>query len=173
MRETSLNRKTDTSLNKRTDTASAIIQSAPQIIYRAFLDPKAIALWRPPKGMKCHIYEFNPQEGGTFRMSFDYIDAHHEVAGKSSEHADIFHGRFLELVPDKRIVELVEFESGDPAFAGGMTITTTLVPVSGGTEVTFTAKNVPAGIQPEDHQKGMKSTLENLAEYTESAKRNA
>ena len=99
-------------------------------------------------------------------MSFDYTDTRHGVAGKTSEHADIFHGRFLELGPDKRIVELVEFESADPAFAGVMTITTTLVPVSEGTEVTFTAKNVPAGIRPEDHQKGMKSTLENLAHFT-------
>ena len=48
------------------------------------------------------MYEFNPQVGGTFRMSFDYTDAHHEVTGKTSEHADIFHGRFLELIPDKR-----------------------------------------------------------------------
>jgi uncharacterized protein YndB with AHSA1/START domain len=156
----------ETSVSKRTDTASAVIRSAPQIIYRAFLDPEAVALWRPPKGMKSHIYEFNPQVGGTFRMSFDYTDAHHEVPGKTSEHADIFHGRFIELVPDKRIVELVEFESGDPAFAGEMTITTTLVPVSGGTEVIFVAKNVPAGIRPDDHHKGMLSTLENLAEFT-------
>lgn len=44
---------------------------------------------RPPKGMKCHIYEFNQQVGGTFRMSYDYMDTRHEVAGKTSEHADI------------------------------------------------------------------------------------
>jgi hypothetical protein len=63
----------------------------------------------------------------------------------------------------------VVFESGDPSFAGEMTITTTLVPVSGGTKVIFTAKNVPAGIRPEDHYKGMMSTLENLADFTQKA----
>ncbi len=47
-----------------------------------------------------------------------------------------------------------------------MTITTTLVPVSDGTEVTFTATNVPAGIRPQDHDKGMMSTLVNMAEFT-------
>jgi uncharacterized protein YndB with AHSA1/START domain len=156
----------DRAVYERTDSASAIIRSAPHKIYRAFLDPQALAVWRPPKGMKCHIYEFNPQVGGIFRMSFEYMDAQHEVAGKTSKHSNIFHGRFLELVPDKRIVELVEFESGDPAFAGEMTITTTLVPVSGGTEVIFTARNVPAGIRPQDHYKGMLSTLENLADFT-------
>ena len=60
----------------------------------------------------------------------------------------------------------MEYETGDPAFACEMTITTTLVPVSGGTEVTFKASNVPAGIRPEDHHKGILSTLENLAELT-------
>ncbi len=91
------------------------------------------------------------------------------MAGKTSRHSDIFHGCFLELVPDKRIVEQVEFESGEPAFGGEMTITTTLVPVYGGTEVIFIAKHVPAGIRPEDHYKGMMSTLENLAEYALNA----
>jgi uncharacterized protein YndB with AHSA1/START domain len=159
----------DKTSDKRTDTASAIIRSASHVIYKAFLDPEAVARWRPPKGMTCRIYEFNPKVGGTFRMSFDYMDSQHEVAGKTSKHSDIFHGRFLELVPDKRIVEQVVFESGDPSFAGEMTITTTLVPVSGGTKVIFTAKNVPAGIRPEDHYKGMMSTLENLADFTQKA----
>lgn len=117
--------------------------------------------------MKCQIYEFNPREGGTFRMSFGYTDTNHAVRGKTSEHADVFQGRFLELTPDKRIVELIEFESDDPAFAGKMTVTTTLVPVSGGTKVTILCENVPIEIQPDDHDKSMESTLKNLAAFTE------
>jgi len=31
--------------------------------------------------------------------------------------SDTFQGRFVELVPDAKIVEVVEFESQDPAFA--------------------------------------------------------
>jgi len=57
----------DTRVSKRTDTASAIIKSSPHSIYKVFLDPEAIAQWRPTKGMKCNIYEFNPQEGGIYR----------------------------------------------------------------------------------------------------------
>jgi len=158
---------TNTFSNKRTDAASRVIMASPQKIYEAFLDPEAVASWRPPEGMKCQIYEFNPREGGTFRMSFGYTDMNHEVRGKTSEHADVFKGRFLELTPGKRIVELIEFESDDPAFAGSMTVTTTLVPVPGGTEVTFLCENVPIGINPGDHYKGMTSTLQNLATFTE------
>jgi len=96
-----------------------------------------------------------------------YTDKNHEVLGKTSKHEDIFHGRFLELIPDERIVELIEFESDDPDFAGEMKITTTLAPVPGGTEVSIRCENVPVGIRPEDHNKGMMSSLENLAEFTE------
>lgn len=157
----------NTSGNKRADTASRVIMASPQTIYQAFLDPAAIAAWRPPQGMKCDIYEFEPREGGAFRMSFGYTDSDHGTRGKTSAHADVFHGRFLELTPDKRIVELVEFESDDPAFAGGMTITTTLTPLANGTEVTFLCEQVPTGIKQEDHDAGMRSTLENLAAFTE------
>lgn len=152
--------------NNRTDTASAVINAAPQVIYQAFLDPKAVAQWRPPGNMKCTIYEFEPREGGAFRMGFEYTGTSHPVSGKTSEHTDVFHGRFLELVPNKRIVELVQFESDDPDFADEMKITTTLVPVPGGTEVSFIVENVPDSIRPEDHQLGMRSTLNNLAAFT-------
>jgi len=152
---------------KRTDSGSRVIAASPRTIYRALLDPEAVALWRPPEGMKAKIYAYDAREGGAFRMSFAYIAPDHSVRGKTSEHADVFRGRFLELVPNKRIVELVEFESDDPAFAGAMTITTTLATVSGGTEVTIVCENVPNGIRPSDHQAGLRSTLKNLAAFTE------
>jgi uncharacterized protein YndB with AHSA1/START domain len=151
----------------RTDTASRIIRASPRTIYRALLDPEAIVRWRPPAGMKAHVYAFDPREGGTFRMSFSYVDASHDVRGKTSDDADVFEGRFLELVPDERVVELIEFESDDPAFTGSMAVTTSLRAVDGGTEVTIRCENVPQGIRPEDHAVGMASTLKNLASFTE------
>ncbi len=158
---------TNASGKKRTDSASRVIVASPRTIYQAFLDPEAVASWRPPEGMKAQIYAFDPREGGTFRMSFAYTDTDHAVRGKTSAHADVFQGRFLELVPGERIVELIEFESDDPAFAGTMTVTTTLAAVSGGTEVTILCENVPTGIRPSDHQMGLTSTLKNLAAFTE------
>jgi uncharacterized protein YndB with AHSA1/START domain len=152
---------------KRTDSASRVIKASPQTIYQAILDPEAVAKWRPPEGMKCHIYKFEPHQGGNFRMSFEYINTDHKVTGKTSKNADVFEGRFLELIPNKRVVELVKFESDDPSFNEEMKITTTLVAVEKGTEVRFTCENVPETIKPEDHQMGMNSTLQNLAAFTE------
>jgi uncharacterized protein YndB with AHSA1/START domain len=157
----------NTSVKKRSDRASRLIRAKPQKIYEAFMNPVAVAAWRPPQGMGCQIYEFNPHPGGYFRMSFIYQDTQHEVQGKTSTHEDVFHGVFLELAPNRRIVEQIEFESANSAFTGEMKITTTLDEVPGGTKVTFLAENVPHGIEPDDHQKGMNSTLENLAYYTE------
>lgn len=153
--------------SKRIDSGSRVINASPEIIYQAFLNPEAVASWRPPEGMKADIFAFDPREGGTFRMSFSYTGTDHSLRGKTSEHADVFTGRFLELVPNRRIVELMEFESDDPAFAGEMKVTTELVPVPDGTEVIISCENVPSGIGAEDHREGIASTLKNLAGFTE------
>ena len=148
-------------------TGSRVIKASPHKIYRAFLEPAAVAAWRPPKGMSAKVFAFEPRAGGGYRMAFIYQDGGKARAGKSSEDADVFEGRFAELVPDARIVEVVRFQSDDPAFAGEMTLTTTLHPVPQGTEVTVLAENVPRGITAEDHAAGIASSLANLARYVE------
>lgn len=148
-------------------TVSRVIKASPQTIYRALMDPAALVSWRPPEGMKGHMYEFDPREGGTYRMGLEYVGSDHPVSGKTSDHLDIVQGRFVEIVPDKRIVENIIFESDDPQFAGTMTLTTTLTEVPGGTEVTILCQNAPEGIRPSDHEIGIRSTLKNLAAYTE------
>lgn len=147
-------------------TAARTILAAPRAIYRAFLDAETVASWRPPRGMTAKIYRFDPRLGGGYRMAFIYNEAS-AGNGKTADNADIFEGRFIELIPEEKIVEAVDFESADPAFAGTMTITTTLMPVRDGTKVTFTAENVPVGISAADHKAGMESTLKNLANLLE------
>ena len=151
----------------RTDCVSRVIGATPETIYQALLDAQAVAKWRPPKGMQATILAFDPRESGSFRMKLSYLDTGHTGRGKSSEHADIVRGQFLQLVPNERVVERVEFESDDPAFGGAMTITTTLASVSGGTKVTVLCENVPPGIKRSDHEAGITSTLANLADFTE------
>ena len=126
--------------------------------------------WLPPGGMTGRIYEFDPTEGGGFRMALTYKSSGHTAPGKTSQDMDVFRGRFLELVPDQRIVQLVKFESDDPAFAGKMTMTWSFTAVPDGTEVTITCEGVPEGIRPEDHDAGLKSSLENLATFTERSR---
>ncbi|OZB90129.1 SRPBCC family protein [Paenibacillus sp. XY044] len=158
---------TNRSSNQRIDSASRTIKASPQTIYKAFVDPQALVMWLPPKGMKGRIFEFDPRAGGTYRMSLTYLEKNGTTQGKTSEDTDIVEGRFLELVPDERIVQAVVFESDDPDFAGEMIMTWTLAADPEGTVVTIVCENVPAGIRREDHDVGLRSTLENLALYTE------
>ena len=111
------------------------------------------------------IYEFDARAGGGYRMAFVYEDA--SVPGKTSANADVFAGQFIELAPGERIVERVVFKSGDPAYAGQMTVTTMLTPTADGTRVDIVCQNVPDGISAADHQAGMTSTLANLAAFVE------
>ncbi|MDR7221132.1 SRPBCC family protein [Aminobacter aminovorans] len=151
---------------RRTDAGSRLIKAAPDVIYQALIEPEAVASWRPPQGMRGEVLAFDAREGGTFRMAFIYEDGGGH--GKTTDNADVFEGRFAELVPGKRVVELIEFESDDPAFAGTMRIVTSLEPVEGGTRVTVSCEDVPAGISEDDHQKGIASSLENLAAFVET-----
>lgn len=99
-------------------------------------------------------------------MALTYEGAEH-TPGKSSEHADVVEGRFVELVPNVRVVQLIDFESDDPEFAGTMKMTWSLARVPTGTEVSISCENVPDGISKEDHAVGLASSLENLAAFVE------
>ncbi|GAA2882315.1 uncharacterized protein YndB with AHSA1/START domain [Aminobacter niigataensis] len=157
---------TNTRETRRTDIGSRIIKAPPEVIYRALVDPEAVASWRPPKGMRAEILAFEPRQDGTFRMAFIYEGAGSH--GKTTDSADVFEGRFVELVPNSHVVELIAFESDDPAFAGSMRIITLLEPVKGGTKVTVRCEDVPPGIGEDDHREGIASSLENLAAFTET-----
>ena len=152
--------------NKRIDSAARVIKATPETIYKAFVDPKALVSWLPPKGMKGQIYEFEARDGGVYRMSLTY-ETNHSTPGKTSEEVDVVQGRFLELIPNKRVVQLVEFESEDPIYAGEMIMTWSLTVGPKGTKVSIVCENVPEGIRKVDHDDGLRSTLENLANFTE------
>ena len=150
----------------RTHRQSRVIKATPEEVYRAFVTPDAMSAWRAPMGMRMRVEAFEPREGGAFRLRLDYEGDDHGP-GKSSAGADVVEGRFAALDPNRRIVERVDFQSEDPAFAGTMTVTTTLTATAEGTEVSIRCDDVPPGIGESDHEAGMASSLENLARYVE------
>jgi uncharacterized protein YndB with AHSA1/START domain len=77
------------------------------------------------------------------------------------------HGRFVKLVPDEQVVEIVEFETADPAMHGEMTITITLTDADGGTDVLGVHEGLPPGVPPTDNEVGLRSALEKLAALVE------
>ena len=110
-----------------TTRVSGHVRASRAAVYRALVDGRAIAAWRVPDGMSGRVHEFEAREGGRFRVSLTY-DAP-TGTGKSAPHTDTYHGHFVRLVPDERVVEAIEFEAEDPALRGTMTMTTTLTDV--------------------------------------------
>jgi len=85
-------------------------------VYRALLDPQAVAKWMVPNGMTSQVHEFDARVGGSFRVSLT-CDAP-TVTGKTTAQTDTYHGHFVKLVPNEEVVEVMEFETTDPALQG-------------------------------------------------------
>lgn len=149
----------------RTDTATRFMRAPAEALYRAFVDPDALIAWLPPKGMSGRILQFEPWQGGSYRIELALEGEGHGAPGKTTERTDVTSGRFLELVPDRRIVQRVEFDSADPAYGGTMVMTWSFDPAPEGTTVTVSAAGVPPGISAGDHEAGLASSLENLARF--------
>lgn len=137
------------------------------VVYRALVSADAIARWRVPPGMRGEVHEFEAREGGRFRISLTY-DAP-DVPGKSAERTDTYHGRFARLVPGERVVEVLEFETEDPALRGTMTMTTSLTDTAdGGTAVLVVHEGVPDAVPATDNEAGTRSALAHLARFVEA-----
>jgi uncharacterized protein YndB with AHSA1/START domain len=148
----------------RVDRASRVVETSPDRVYAALVDPVALSKWLPPAGMRAEFERYDARPGGGYRMVLTYADRE-AAAGKSTADSDVVEGHFVELVPGVRVVQAVRFESDDPAYDGTMTMTWALEPVEAGTRVEFRAEDVPPGISAEDHQAGLESSLGNLANY--------
>jgi uncharacterized protein YndB with AHSA1/START domain len=149
-----------------TTQASQHVRAPRSAVYRALVDPDALAKWRVPDGMSSHVHDFEAREGGAFRISLSY-DAP-TGTGKSAPHTDTFHGHFVKLVPDEQVVEVLEFETADPALRGAMTVTTTLTEAAGGTDVLLVHEGVPDKVPPADNETGQRMALANLARLVEA-----
>ncbi len=136
------------------------------LVYRALLDERAVATWMVPTGMTSHVHAFDPREGGSFRISLTY-DAP-TGTGKRTAQTDTYHGRFVELVTNERVVEVVEFETADPALRGEMTITIALAEADGGTDVLAVHDGLPRGLSAADNEAGWRSSLAKLAALVEA-----
>ena len=151
--------------NMSTTWVSRHINAPRARVYRALLDARAIAMWKVPNGMTCHVHAFDPREGGSFRISLTYNEP--TGTGKTTAHTDTYHGRFVKLVPNERVVEVVEFETTDPTLRGEMTITTTLSDAGSGTDILAVHDGIPPGLPLADNEAGWREALAKLAAFSE------
>jgi uncharacterized protein YndB with AHSA1/START domain len=117
--------------------------------------------------MVARIEEWEPVEGGRFRVSLTYRAE--DRTGKTEGATDTYAGRFATLVPDERVVEKLAFDTADEELADEMTMTFTLREVDGGTEVELHHEGLPDAVPPEDNATGTRMALTKLAAYVEGA----
>lgn len=147
----------------RTDVASRVVKAPLSRVFDALIDPDALIEWLPPYGMTGRFEHFDARPDGSYRMILTYAEP--PGGAKTDADTDVVEGRFVEIEPDDRIVQAVDFVSDEPTFGQTMTMTWTVTRVDGGTRVEFRADDVPAGISAADHADGMNSSLDNLAGY--------
>ena len=133
-----------------------VLTTRPEKVYRAFLEPDAVASWLPPFGFVCTVHALEATEGGKHRMSFRNF-----TTGNSHS----FGGTYLKLVPSEAIVYTDTFE--DPNLPGEMKVTVTLKAVSVGTEINIVQDGIPDQIPVEACYLGWQESLRKLAKLVE------
>jgi len=133
-----------------------VLRTAPEKVYRAFLDADAMSKWLPPNGFTGKVHHLDARVGGGYRMSFTNFT----TGGSHS-----FGGKYLELVPGERLVYTDKFD--DPNLPGEMRTTIALKKVSVGTELTVVQEGIPDVIPAEACYLGWQESLTLLAHLVE------
>ena len=142
------------------------IEAPVEKVYQAFVSADAVRIWMVPDDMTSQVHVFDAREDGQFRISLTYNAQ--DAAGKTSGNTDTYHGRFVKLVPNKQIVQIMEFESPDPGMRGEMTATFNLISKGRGTEVYALHENLPPSLPPEANELGWRLSLKKLARFVET-----
>lgn len=133
-----------------------VLRATPERVYRAFVDPDAMAKWLPPNGFTGKVHHMDARVGGGYRMSFTNF---------STGHSHAFGGRYLELVPGQRLRYTDAFD--DPNLPGEMVTTIDIRQVSCGAEVQIAQEGIPDVIPPEACYLGWQESLILLAKLVE------
>lgn len=133
-----------------------VLAANPEKIYRAFLDPDAMAKWLPPNGFTCRIHQMDTKIGGIYKMSFTNFTSKKSIS---------FGGEYRELVENEHLCYTDNFD--DPNLAGEIQVTVDLKKISLRTEITIVQEGLPSVIPLEACYVGWQQSLNNLANLVE------
>ena len=133
-----------------------VLKAPAERVYKAFLNPDAMAKWLPPHGFTGKVHQIDARVGGGYRMSFTNFSS-----GKSHS----FGGTYVELTPSERIRYTDKFD--DPNMPGEMHVSISLRKVACGTELSIVQEGIPAAIPVEFCYLGWQESLALLAQVVE------
>jgi len=134
-----------------------VLRAAPERVYKAFLDPEAMAKWLPPNGFTGKVHHMEAKVGGSYKMSFTNF---------ATRKSHSFGGKYIELTPNECIRYSDAFD--DPNLPGEIQATITLKKVSCGTELNIVQEGVPDVIPVEACYLGWQESLTLLAKLVEA-----
>jgi len=134
-----------------------VLRAPAERVYKAFIDPDAMAKWLPPNGFTGRVHEMNPVVGGKYKMSFTNF---------SNGQSHSFGGEYIELVPNKRLRYTDRFD--DPNMPGEMITIVDLREVMVGTEVNIIQEGIPEAIPAEACYLGWQESLTLLGKLVEA-----
>ena len=134
-----------------------VLRAPPERVYRAFLNADAMCKWLPPHGFTGRVHHIDAKVGGSYKMAFTNF---------GTGHSHSFGGKYLELVPNERIVHTDQFD--DPGLPGNMKTTVVFRKVLVGTEIEITQEGIPETIPLEACYLGWQESLGLLAQLVEA-----
>jgi uncharacterized protein YndB with AHSA1/START domain len=133
-----------------------VLRAPPERVFRAFTDADAMCKWLPPHGFIGKMHSLDLRVGGTYRMSFTNFSG----GGTHS-----FGGRYLEIVPNEKLVYTDAFD--DPNLPGTMTTTILFKAVAVGTDLSVVQEGIPDAIPVEMCYLGWQESLVLLGHVVE------
>src|SRR5580765_5928195 len=131
-----------------TVTLHRVLRAPPDRVYKAFLDPDAMAKWLPPNGFTGKVHEMDARVGGRYKMSFTNF---------STGNSHSFGGEYIELVENERLRYTDKFD--DPNLSGEMVTTIDIKAVSVGAELNIEQTGIPEMIPAEACYLGWQESL--------------
>jgi len=151
---------------ERVDRAERLIAASPERLFAAWTEPGDLARWLPPEGARAEVLALDPRPGGALHLILHFPPG---TPGKAGSARDEVRASFAALDPPGHLALDVTFPSDDPAHHGTMRMDWHFAREGDATRASVAARGVPPGIAPEDHARGLASSLANLARLTEPA----
>ena len=133
-----------------------VFKTTPERLYKAFLDPEAMAKWLPPHGFTGKVHQMDARVGGGYRMSFTNF-------GTGKSHS--FGGKYVEMKSGELLRYTDAFD--DPNLPGTMQVTIAFKKVLCGTDVSIVQEGLPPQIPVEFCYLGWQESLNMLAHIVE------